>query len=417
MNKRKMASVLATKDSRAIVSVKTHNGTSANLPEHQAKAQFVPTVEVIRSYTANVQGNFSSYSEFLLSPEQLPDICDKFTLALVVPAVTVTGTTVVSFVNDASFWNRLIEVSIGPELVSSLLPEASYINNVCHLDTETKFKVLPALGNAGLTARKAAALTTQTIFMDIPLPFVQRYGWLTKSHAQALRFRIYHADLPSILQTVGTAPVCVLSSVTMNVSGRNYLNQANLSAVIQNQRKLGHVDTRILDPVQMQTSLAAGSTQYTVQLTSLIGVFDSISFVVRLAASVGTPLANDPTAFVPVTSFNLKDSAGNLLTPEISSAYALGPLAAKFCKGDLTDINSGLGSVQKYIYTINFGSRPEESLHKGTQHGFLRLDGLAKIQLTFPSAIAASVVDVVAWQWAQISADAGGLVKKTAVVA
>ena len=412
-----MASVLATKDSRAIVSVKTPHGHNANLPEHQARAQFVPTVEVIRSYTANVQGNFSSYSEFLLSPEQLPDVCDKFTLQLVVPPVTVTGTTVVSFVNDASFLNRLIEISIGPELVASILPESGYINNVSHLDTETKFKVLPAMGNASLTARKAAALTTQTIFIDIPIPFVQRYGWLSKSHAQALRFRFYHADLASVVQTAGTAPVCSISSVSLNVSGRNYLNQANLTAVVANQRKLGHIDTRYVDPVQMQASLAAGSTQYTVQLTSLIGVFDSISFVVRLSSSVGTPLGNDPTAFVAVTSFNLKDSQGNLLTPEISSAYALGPLAAKFCKGDLTDINSGLGTTQKNIYTVNFGSRPEESLHKGTQHGFLRLDGLAKIQLTFPSSISASVVDVIGWQWANISADAGGLVKKTAVVA
>ena len=413
-----MSAIVATKDSAARISVKTHTGYSANLPEHQAKAQFIPAMEVIRSFSANTVGTWSSYSEVLLTPDQLPDVCDKFTLALTLGAATKTGGTVISIVNDGSFLNRLIEVSIGSELISSLYPETTYLNNILHNDTESKFKFLPAAGNAAVATRRTNTAAGQTLFLDLPLPFVQKYGWLSKQHAQALRIKIYHANLSDIVQTDGSAPVMAIASVTMNVSGRNYLNQSSLAAVVNTQRKLGHVDQRFLDPIQQQFSLASGSSSYTIQLTNYVGIFDHLLFVVRAASSVGTPLANAPDAFVAVQSYNLKDSAGNIVLPEIASAYALGPLLAKYVHGDATDIASGLGSVQKYVYPIFFGGRPEESLRKGTQHGFMKMDGLAKIQLTFAASLsAAAVVDVIGFTWANLATDANGGIKKSMVVA
>ena len=354
----------------------------------------------------------------MLTPDQLPDVCDKFTLQLTLGAATKTGGTVISLVNDGSFLNRLIEVSIGSELISSLYPETTYINNVLHYPTEQKFKFLPAAGNASLSTRQTHTAAGQVLFLDLPIPFVTKYGWLSKQHAQALRIKIYHANLSDIVQTDGTAPVMSIASVTMNVSGRNYLNQSSLAAVVNTQRKLGHVDQRFLDPIQQQFSLASGSSSYTIQLTNFVGLYDHLLFVVRASSSIGTPLANAPDAFVAVQSYNLKDSAGNIVLPEIASAYALGPLLAKYVTGDASDIASGLGSVQKYVYSIFFGGRPEESLRKGTQHGFMKLDGLAKIQLTFASSLsAASVVDVVGFTWANIATDANGTVKKSLVVA
>ena len=412
-----MAAVVATKDPAARISVKTHTGYSANLPEWQAKTQMVPAMEVIRSFSANTVGTWSSYSEILLTPDQLPDVCDKFTLQLTLGAATKTGGTVISLVNDGSFLNRLIEVSIGSELISSLYPETTYINNVLHYPTEQKFKFLPAAGNASLSTRQTHTAAGQVLFLDLPIPFVTKYGWLSKQHAQALRIKIYHANLSDIVQTDGTAPVMSIASVTMNVSGRNYLNQSSLAAVVNTQRKLGHVDQRFLDPIQQQFSLASGSSSYTIQLTNFVGLYDHLLFVVRASSSIGTPLANAPDAFVAVQSYNLKDSAGNIVLPEIASAYALGPLLAKYVTGDASDIASGLGSVQKYVYPIFFGGRPEESLRKGTQHGFMKLDGLAKIQLTFASSLsAASVVDVIGFTWANLATDANGTVKKSLVV-
>ena len=48
----------------------------------------------------------------------------------------------------------------------------------------------------------------------------------------------------------------------------------------------------------------------------------------------------------------------------------------------------------------------------------MKLDGLAKIQLTFAASLsAASVVDVIGFTWANLATDANGTVKKSLVVA
>ena len=95
------ASVIATRDSQARSSVKTTSGV-ANLPVHQAQTSFVPASELVRVFTAQTQGQWGSYSEFVLTPDQLPDIVDGLTLSLTVGAASKTGGTggVISFVND-----------------------------------------------------------------------------------------------------------------------------------------------------------------------------------------------------------------------------------------------------------------------------------------------------------------------------
>ena len=314
--------------------------------------------------------------------------------------------------------SRLIEVSIGPELIQSIYPENGFTQNLLHLNNETKAKVLPAAGNLALATRQSHTAAGQTLYMDLPISFIQKYGWLTKSHAAPLRIRIYHADLTTIVDTDGTAPVMSISAQSLNVAGRSFQHQASLGAVVAAQRKLGRVDTRVLDVIQQQTALASGSSVYTVQLQSFVGVFDHITFVVRASSSVSTALGNAPDNFVAVSSYNMKDSGGNMLVPEITSAYALGPYLGSYVTGDATDIYSGLGVTQRNIYTIFWGSRPEESLRKGTGHGYSKLTGLEKLQVTFPSAIGSNyVIDVIGYVWANVSADANGNVKKTLVSA
>jgi len=119
---------------------------------------------------------------------------------------------------------------------------------------------------------------------------------------------------------------------------------------------------------------------------------------------------------VAIQSFNVKDSGGNLIVPELTSAYNLGPYLDKFVKGDATDVASGLGSVQKYVYSVFFGSRPEDAIRKGTQHGYFKMTGLEKLQITFSSAIGSNYqVDVIGFPWANLSADANGIIKKSLV--
>ena len=408
------ASVLATRDSMARSSVKTASGPS-NLPVHQAQTSFVPATEIVRAFTAQTQGQWGSYSEFTLTPDQLPDVVDQLTLVMTLGAASKTGGTVISFVNDGAFLNRLVEVYCGSELITSLYGESQYFNRVLHTGPVEKALTFTALGNDAVATRRTHAAAGHTLYLPLNLPWISKYGFFSKSFGSQIRVRVHHANLSDVAQTDGTAPVCSISSVALDVSGRNYLNQANVAALVAQQRKLGRVDERFVDPLQQQVTLPSGSTSYTIPLTNFVGLFDSIFFGVRAAASVGTPLANDPDAFVAVSTFSLQDGAGNVILPAISSAYALSQYTAKYVSGDGKDNDD---AAQKLIYPIWFGNRPEETLMKGTQHGLHRLDGTHRLVITFASALgAAYVVDVVGRQWANLSADASGIIRKSLVVA
>ena len=410
-----MSATIATKDGNSRVSVRTVHG-ALNLSADQAAAQHVPSTEQIRVYNPNTVGQFGTYSEWVLSPDSLPDTIDVVTLVIQLSAATMTGGTVISTVGDANWLSRLIEVSVGSELISSSYPEASYLRSILHTSTETKVKLMPAAGNAAVAARRTATAAGQTLAVNLKIPFLQNAGYMVKGQAAPLRIKVYHANLSDIVQTDGTVPVLSIAAASLNISGRSFQSQASLGAVINTQRKLGRVDMRYLDPIQQQVALASGSTTYTVQLQSFVGNFDHLLFVVRAAASVSTPLANDPTAFVAVASFNLKNAGGDILIPEITSAYALGPMLAKYVSGDATDIASGLGTVKKNAYSMWFSSRPEKALSAGLGYGFVKLTGLERLTVTFPAApSAAHVIDVIGYQWANLSNDAVGIVKKTVV--
>jgi len=183
---------------------------------------------------------------------------------------------------------------------------------------------------------------------------------------------------------------------------------------MNNQRKLGHVDQRFVDPQQQQITIPSGSTSYSITLTNFVGLYDSLFFGVRALASTGTPLANAPDAFVAVATYSLQDGAGNVILPAITSPYALSTYVGKFITGNGLDNND---SVQKYVYPIFFGNRPEETLAKGTQHGLHRLDGTHKLVITFASSLSASyTVDLVGRLWSNLTADASGILRKTLVV-
>ena len=410
------STIVATRDSAERTGLKTPHGVF-NLPTHQARNQFVPTYDVVRTFSANSTGSWSTTSEFILTPDQLPHIVDKFTLVLNMAAASKTGGTYIGLVNDAAWLSRQIEVFIGGELLSTIYPERVYLENLLHQTNESKLKIMTVGGNDTQAHRRSNAAAGQTLYLDIPIPFIQKYGWQSGQSQAQIRIKVYHNDLSTIVDTDGTAPVLAFNSVSLNVAGRIYSDPSNVVALSHMQKKLGKVDQRFLDVVQQQLSLPSGSTNYVLQLTNLVGLFDHLLFVVRTAASVGTPLANAPDSFVAVASYNLKDSAGNFILPETAHAYALANYTNKYVTGDGTDVASGLGTTQKSVYPVFFGSRPEESLTKGTQHGFFKFDGLTKLQLTFAAALnAAHVVDVIGYVWSNVSADANGQVKKSTLV-
>ena len=86
--------------------------------------------------------------------------------------------------------------------------------------------------------------------------------------------------------------------------------------------------------------------------------------------------------------------------------------------GDSTDVAGVLGptGTPRPVYPLIFSSDVEKSLFEGTSHGYIRLDGLAKLNITFSGALASNyVVNVVGYVAAQLNSDASGVVSKVLV--
>lgn len=412
------AHTVATNDPLAKVSVKTSHGT-VHLPAHQAQNQVVPAMEIVKQYSATTTGSWSSYSEFSLTSDQLPHIVDTVTVAIALGAGSATASSYVALAGDANFLFKSIELYVGPTLISTLYDLNGYFQELAHYTCEAKFKNLTAAGNATLANRKTAGASAQVLYLNLPIPWLcKKTGWLSAQASTAFRIRLYHQDLSTVILTDGTAPAMPINSVTLDVAGRNFMSQASVGAHVANQRKLGVVSSRFLDPIAQQIVLPSGSSSYTFQLTNMLGNFSHMFFVIRLQSSVGTPLGNAQTAFLPCASYALNDSAGNIIVPTLPSLYATNVVLGRYVTGDMTDIAGVLGSTgtPKTVYPLIFSSNPEKALFDGSAHGYLRLDGLSKLTLNFASSQgAALVVDFVGYVQAQLNSDSTGAVSKVLV--
>jgi len=413
-----MASTLATVDPQAKVQVKSPHGV-VSLPAHQAHGQNIPTIEVVNQFSATTLGTWSSYSELTLQPQQLPHLVDTVTIALTLGAGSKTGGTYIALCGDANWLFKSVEVYAGANLLQTLYAENGFIQSIAHYSDEYKAKVLPAAGNATLSTRKTNTAAGQVLYYNVPVGFlIKKTGFFSGSSSGALRFRFYHQDLPTIVVTDGTVPVLPINSLTMSIAGRNYASQASAAALVANQKKMGSMSTRWWAPVQQQIVLPSGSSTYTLQLTNLVGNFSHIFFVIRAQSSVGTPLGNTPDAFLSLATYQLNDSAGNIILPSITSAYALGPLLGRYTTGDFTAPAQTLGptGTPYPVYPLFFSSDPEKALFEGVSVGSLKLDGLSRLTINFASAISSAyVVDFVGFVHQELQADATGNIKSVLV--
>ena len=196
------------------------------------------------------------------------------------------------------------------------------------------------------------------------------------------------------------------------------------------------VVTKTMDTIDGIDGLTAGIATIAAGTLTLIALFEGQGRVAILTAAIcGASLGflrhnyNPAKIFMgtggayvlgsgsqPYYSGRRLAAGGDVIVPEITHAYALGPLLAKYVTGDATDIASGLGTVQKNVYSMWFSSKPEDGIFKGHSTGFVRLTGLERLTVTFASALSADyVIDVIGYQFANMSNDAVGNVKRTVV--
>ena len=407
--------LVPTVDTQDKVQVKTTSGTY-NLPKAQSHAE-IPTREDYRIFNANTLGSWGTYTEFQLTNLGV-DIVDKMTVVVAMGAGSKTGGTYINLVNHGINLFKQIEVRVGSTLIETLYPLKGYVEDVANLATVDKVKLLQAAGDDTLANRKTNTAAGQTLYIPIRIPFFLKHGFnAAQIGNQIFDIKLYHDSITNVVDTDGTSPSIAINSVQLIVEGKSFINPNSVQALKAQHAKLGKFDTHYLSPIQQQTSLSSGATNYTVNLTNIVGAISHLWFTVRLQSNVNTALGNSPDSFITISSFDLKDAAGNYLVQTTPSGYALSTLADKYWSGTLTDYNSSGGldvNPQLPLYFATFNSQPEMSMKVGSAHGFYRFTGLERLDITLTSSASASmVVDVLAYTYANIAFDSNGVAQKT----
>ena len=273
------------------------------------------------------------------------------------------------------------------------------------------------LGNDTSANLVTASAGAQTFFISNPSFYNTNSGYFLKGQSVPHRFRFYLANLIDIVDTDGTVPVNTVSSVSMRVVGRDFDNQATVQALIQNNIKAGNTHYRYIISVQQQrNNLVAGTNQYSINLSSLIGLFSHVFVIVRAASQISTPLANDPNTYLSLSKFSIKNASGSIIPAgiEVDANFNIIYQNNFYWTVDGTDINSGLGSTPKNIYSIVFSEQPEAAHRKGLATGGYHLTGLGEnLNLTFASALSSNyVVDIIGFKYVILNLGANGILKK-----
>jgi hypothetical protein len=235
-----------------------------------------------------------------------------------------------------------------------------------------------------------------------------------------IRLRCYLDSLANVSVCSGTVGAFSnsITSAFLHIVGRDMTsNPALQNKILIDRKKMGVVSHAFLTPVQMQRlPIPTSSTSFSVTLSSLIGNFSHLVFVLRKQADLTTAGAQTYVNYQSVDNFAIKSSNGTIISGvQYPGTYVINTLLPRYFQGDCTDIDAGLGSVApKYIYSQVFSATPQQDMEKGTQTGSYNFTGFESLSLTWNSATSyAYYLDVIGYQFKYLHNDANGNLKIT----
>ena len=332
-----------------------------NLPTIQTSDNYPACHDVFKVIAPLTQTpSWGVYVDFSVDNSSI-DVLADLVLVLGVSALTTTGGTFKRFVAGVENFIDHIEITTGDQTIEWVYPESISIRNAFLKLDEQKRRLYLASGNDTSANLVTAAASAQQFFLSIPSYYNTNGGWYLKGQATPLKLRIVMRNLTDIVVTDGTLPVASITSVSLRSVGRDFDSQATNQALIQNQVKAGNYAFRYLIPVhQPKNSLVYGTTSYSINLSSLIGTFSHIFIIVRNSSSITTALSNDPNAYIPLSTFSIKNSSGSIIPAGIAmdSSYNLTYYNNMYWSGNGADVNTGLANGSKNIYSIVFSEQP-----------------------------------------------------------
>ena len=405
------------------VSVKLSNGSSLNLPTDQAQNAYpkgADTFKILPAVSATV--SFGNIVDFVVNPADI-DVLKKVYLALNVSQLTATGSspTGVAFHNDARFLISHYDVILPDGSVAeTTYPDSPYIRSLLVLTNEEKNRIYRGVANATLTTRGTLnGASGQTFYVPLWGFWNCGKGFVMKSLTGAIRIRVYLetlANVTVVASGTATASSATISSAFLYIQGKDYSsNPMAINSIVASNKKAGSVQQMFLTPVQMNRQvLNAGTNSYSVTLSSLIGNYAFLAFIVRTQAHVNTGYANAYDTYETCQSFALKTSNGALINGVTYPAdFAQEMLTVGYFGGDVTDVAAGLGTTApKAVYVIPFAEDPVAALKWGHQTGSFSFTGFEQLQINFASALGSNyVVDVIGWQYKYLETKADGSLK------
>ena len=412
-----MSVAISNPDART--SVKLSNGATLHLPSHQAAEagpRVMDTVKILPSVTTT--SSFGNFIDLVINPGDIDILSDAW-LVLNVGQLTATGTdpTGVCFANDARFWLQHYDVLLPDGTTAeTYYPDSNYIRSLLFETAEIKARMFKGVGNASLTARGTLnGSSGQTVYIPLYGFWSAGRGFLMRTLNGPIRIRAYLEQLSNLVNVASgtaTAAACTINSTFLYVKGVDFSqNQQALQSLVLHNRKLGAVQNMFSTPIQMvKQVLQPGTTTYSISMSSFIGNFSSLAFVVRTQAHVNTAFANAYDSYAAVASYALKTSNGTIVNgTTYPDGFVQDMLLPLYFKGDATDSSS---TTPKAVYVIPFASKPQYAIEKGIQTGSFSMSGFEQLQITFSSALSAAVcVDIIGWQYKYAQVDSAGGVK------
>ena len=322
-------------------------------------------------------------------------------LALNFNVSAVSGTTggTLPNLNPCFFWVDRVEININGTIMQTIFGlEQFLLHQILSRDEERLNRNL-SCGHYSSNANRNALFTgaSNNYYLNLKSCLdVVRPAILTAGHD--IQFKVYFNSLASVYNAnsaTGT-PVCTFNSCSL-VSNVSRLDQNTQSYKLQEMSKIP-LQTLFHETRVGTYVVQSGITSTSLVLSQIAGNVAYIMFVVRPTASLtGTGMYN----FTQLRNWQLVDGTSSSLcggspVPALLSASVLNSRWSKstYC----SETSLGLTDNNANYYCWSFSGDPISALRDGCDQSSRRFNGTESLQLTFNSALGASVqIDLFAY--------------------
>jgi hypothetical protein len=328
-------------------------------------------------------------------------------LTLRINASAITGlTSGTARYTPAWYWFSRIEITINNIVIDTIYPTQQYLSHqMFYEDLKRQYINIGAGNYASVSQRQTLASTSNDYY--IPLWSFFRQTHMPFIHPKDdVQLRIYMDtaanNMVSTVGAVGTM-TSTLNSCQLLVS-LSRLESGSVANIKKELTKSAH-DYQFTELRIGNYTVAAGATNTSIILSSLVGPVSFLYFVVRPTNATGDNYFN----FSAIKDFAILDSGSTNIVggQNIPSSLALIVYNRDWFRSSFT-----AESPNNNVYFYSFGASPSETMWSGKVYNHHNFIGSEQLQINFTSALSSAVqIDIYAQVNAYIKSSANDVKK------